>query len=337
MIAPTHLTATGTVNAAADLIDRTQRWLRTDQAAIMRQLPEQQSAANWWTGQGHEHADSVVTVPAWIEYCYGQSVTATKEHPTLSATASAVAELLTVMSRQLQDLPLYIIDDPHVRLAAITLARTSAYRHPPVRWPAASDAGTVLFTDPIPLRQYTAPDVAVPGLSATVDRDSAPTLAGLTWSRDRGQDLVRCQDWIHTGIDTLGIANLDEQIATNTAGGLVPPMLNNGYWKLPIAGDSSQDQARARLMAAHSEVMSGRAVRWDGLETITDDDALFAARLTTVLADALTAELFEITERRITSGVGRRSERKSSRRPRRHRCPARTVLYTLAPKPRAAG
>ncbi|KJR10500.1 hypothetical protein [Gordonia sihwensis] len=336
MSTPTHLTPVGAVNAAADLIDRTQRWLRTDQAAIMRQLPEQQSAAAWWADQGREHADSVVTVPAWIEHCYGLPVTATKQHPTLTATAAAVHELLTVLSRQLQDTPLYLVDDPHVRLALVTLARTGTYLEPPTRWPASGGTGTVLFTDPIPLRQYTAPDVLVPGMSAAVDRDSAPTLAGITWRREA--DLVRCHDWIHTGIDTLGVANLDEQIATSIAGGLVPPMLNNGHWKLPVDGDSSQGQARTRLMAAHAEVMTGRAVRWDGQETINDDDTLFAARLATVIADALAAELFEITERRITSPLPRRTERKASRRrPRRHRRPTRTVVYTLSPKPSVGG
>lgn len=334
MTAQPNLTPTGVVNSAADLIERTQRWLRTDQAAIMRQLPEQQSAAQWWFNQGREHADSVVTVPAWIEHFYGQHVVADPNHPTLTATAAAVAGLLAGLSDQLRQTPLYLVDDPDVRAALITLAITQTYRNPTNDWPSAYTTGTLLFAEPVPIEQHTAPDMPIPGLSGPVSRTTTPTLAGTTWHRESG--LVRCVDWVHTGVDSLGVATIDDQIRQSIGGDLTPPMLNNGHWKLPTAGDTSQADARARLMAAHTEVMTGRTRRWDGDSDVVDADTLLAARLTTVIADALAADLFAITERRITTtrtSANRKPKPRKRNESRQHKHPARTVLFTVSPRP----
>lgn len=332
MTTSVNLTSNGTVNTAATLVDRTQRWLRTDQAAIMRQLPEQQSAATWWAEQGHDLADSTVTVPAWIEHYYGQNVTADPHHTTLSATASAVAGLLTSMANRLEEAPLYLVDDPDVRIVLATLARTNTYRQTSNQWPTV-DSATVLFSTPIPIRQHTAQDVPFPGLQAKVERTSTPTLAGVTWYRE--PELVRCLDWIHTEIDTLGIANLDQQISDNINSASRPPMLNNGQWKLPLANTSTQTQARQRLLSAYDEVMNRQIGRWDGDSAIDDIDTLFAARLASVAADAIAGEMFTIEERRIRPHSAT-SQRKSGARRKKTARSARTSVFTVVPRPRPA-
>lgn len=289
------MTITSSPSAAAALVDRTRDWLRTDQAAIMRQLPEQQTAAQWWTNRRGAHADSVITVPAWIEHYYGVQVTADPSHPTLGATAAAVADLLYDLSRQLDQAPLYLVDDLSVRTALITLAQSNSYRAASDSWSSRHGHGTVLFAEPVRIRQHTAPDINVPGITSEVARDSEPELVGVTW-QTRGQ-MVRCSDWVHAGMDSIGIANLDEQIAKSTSkSGFLPPMLNNGHWKHTVTHETTQRQARQRLTEATNAVRSHPVPRWDGETVVVDDDSLLAPRVAAVVADALCAGLFTSTE-----------------------------------------
>lgn len=295
--------AAAAVADAARLVADTADWLRSDQAAIMRQLPEQQSAYSWWMSTGREHVDSVVAVPEWIAHFYGEHVTPSPARPGLSPTATAVAQLLGVRADELAAAPIYLIEDPTVVAALVTLTTSSYYREPDGLWPASTPRGTVLFA-PIPLRQRTAdsPDV--------VCRDNEPQLRGLTWfSRDRQ---VRVNDWILVVPESTGVADVDRIVAEHADSW--PDMVNNGEWAQPITDRCPATVSRARLHAATVEVAENRTPLPD-LSELQDPDTLLVPRLAAVVADAFAAGLFDMVEHRATPRARRR----------RGRAPVRTV------------
>lgn len=286
-------TAATMVAAAAD-------WLRTDQAAIMRQVAEQQSAYQWWIGGGRTHADATVTVPAWISHFYSETVTANPHPARLSPTATAIHQLLQIRAADLTAAPLHILD-PDLTGVLVALAQSSYYREPDRMWPAGRVAGTVLLADPRPLQQHTTRP-PIPGLTPVGD-DAMAHLMGWTWFSRPGQ--VRVMDWISMQAGPTGIDVVDSTLAEHADTLALPPMINNGEWAHPTTELASTEVSRAKLTAATAEVAG--TVDPDEHAVLVDSDALLVPRMAAVLADALAAGLFVATDHHI--GDSRKTSR----------------------------
>ncbi|MFC0313570.1 hypothetical protein ACFQNE_03100 [Gordonia phosphorivorans] len=297
-----HASTSGAIAEAATLVADTATWLRSDQAAVMRQLPEQQSAYSWWMSTGREQVDSVVAVPEWIAHFYGETVTTDPVRHGLSPAATAVAQLLAVRADELAAAPIYLIEDPTVVAVLVTLTASSYYTEPDGLWPAATPNGTVLFSA-IPLRQHTAPG------SEVVCRDNGPELRGLTWfSRDRQ---VRVNDWIQVGLDRSGVSDVDRIVAEHADSW--PGMVNNGEWSQPITDHGPATVSRGRLHAATVELAEKGTPLWD-LGELQDPDTLLVPRLAAVAADAFAAGLFDLVEHQVPAGTGHRFGRRARSR-----------------------
>lgn len=299
MSTPTFLTPSATITATADLIAAASRWMLTDQAAIMRQLPEQRSAYQWWTSAGRDHADSVITVPAWINHFYGETVTANPAHPTLTPTAAAVAELLRTRAAELSSAPIYLIEDSRVLAALVALTQSHYYRDPDPAWPTGQAAGTVMLAAPVPIRQ---------GDIESSDVPPSATLHGWTWFTRPGQ--IRVLDWIHPALTDTGIADVDAAIRTHVRPADLPPMLSNGEWSHPVAETCPTQVSRARLAAATADLAASTMPSRDA-DCLTDPDTLLVPRLAAAAADALNAGLFTLTEHHVRR---RRGQREAPRR-----------------------
>ena len=292
------------VNDAATEVQASAKWMRTDQAALMRQLPEQFSADEWWTSQ-RDRAPVDDIMPAWIQHRY--QVTVEDPPPHLSPAAGAVHQMLCARSRVLQHAPLYVVHHLQLRQALVSLALTDTYRAYVQGWPPLPE-GTVHFTDPIPFRHNTDGDDPLGGYlpAASPERTNSPMLRAVTWFTDGSQ--VRCVDWMQPSVDDTGIADVDRNVQDmlRSRDASLPPMINNGEWGRPQGAESSVVESRDRLAEATARIGAGSDARWDGRQ-IADTSTLLAPLLAAVTADAINAGLVDTTVRRVTTKTRRRS------------------------------
>ncbi|WP_155832219.1 hypothetical protein [Gordonia alkanivorans] len=229
-----------------------------------------------------------MSIPAWIEHYYGVRAAADGD----SAAHAAVAAMLASRALVLSTAPVFLVADPQLRTALVTLARADTYlRH--LRGWADLPNGTVMFTDPIPFRHPSPDQVAAerfPLLEGNSDA-ATPLLKALTWFTD--SDAVRCLDWIAPQIDSTGSEVADSKVAESMRGlprGGLPPMIGNGEWSRTVTTIDDIAVCRERIAVASAELGVGAGARWDGT-TIEDDTTTLAPTLAAVLADAITAGL----------------------------------------------
>lgn len=281
-------------DAAANLTQSAQ-WMRTQQAAVMRLLPEQMSATNWWASQhGGDFADTALTVPAWIRHCYGVEVSAT------ATPGEAVHQLLTVRAKTVKRNPLYLITDPQLRAVLISLAHTPTYRRAATHIPLTS--GTVMFAEPILFTQSDSAATSLDGAPSTGDHKPAQ-LHGVTWTAEPSG--ARTIDWISTRLDTTGNSYIDDTItkAIDDKKTQLPPLITNGEWMRPASATTSVDESRVRISTAAQSIFNGETQRWSD-ELVENDDTLLAARLAEVCADAIGSGFAHANQRRVTRRAG---------------------------------
>lgn len=286
------------INSTANIVAELARWLRTQKAAIMRQLPEQFAAQSWWERTHTDPAESETTVPAWVNDYYGVDC--------LHDTArEAVRRMLTKRSDALRAAPLYLVADPDVRAAVMTLTNTRTYRELATTLNFGISTATVVFSNPIPFN-HPAPEHHVDDFlphDAPVEQ-ATPELKAVTWFS--ADNTVRCLDWLTTKLDATGSELIDKQIADSLRGlpgaGL-PTMMYNGEWWRRHDRLATVDECRDRLALAVREVAAGATPRWDGAP-VDDVNATLATTLCTVLGDAIAAGQFHTSVRRV-SGAAR--------------------------------
>ncbi|GAB33198.1 hypothetical protein [Gordonia otitidis] len=294
MTAPVF-TPRAVVDDAATILTRSATWMRTQQAAFMRLLPEQMSATGWWAHQhSGDYADITTSVPAWIRHCYGVDV------PETATPADAVHQMLVARSQTVKGTPLHLVADPQLRSVLITLAHTPTYQSAATHKPLTS--GTVLFNDPVRFNKadddHISPDDAA---QASPDRAE---LRGITWSVDGDQ--VRTMDWISTDLDATGNSYIDDAVsrAVNDGQAQLPPLITNGEWTRHAHQSTTVDECRARISDAAYSVFTGQTDRWSD-EPIGNHDTLLAARLAEVCADAIASGFADLQRRRVSRRAGR--------------------------------
>ena len=274
-------------------------WLRSEQAALMRYVPEQQHALDWWaaTREG-ARADIADIMPVWLADAYGvdTSEVAAAADDELSLTARRIGHLCAVRSRQIHDAAPMVVDPPS-QAALLALVDTDRYRGPDAAaLSTLGGSGLLVFPHPI-LRRV---EHAGPTLAAE-SADQAP-LRAVGWVREdtaRGP-AIRVLDlsdmsgkWGRTG-DAAFDRQVRDQLAT--ANQQLPPLMFNGEVAVAAADADGPAQAQRALIVAGSERQDRQATPWSP-ETVLDDRAgMLASRVLSVFAHAVAAPLVAADE-----------------------------------------
>ncbi|MFL0579448.1 hypothetical protein [Dietzia sp. 179-F 9C3 NHS] len=291
-------------------------WLTTDQAALMRYLPEQQQALQWWkaTGGG-ARADIAEIMPKWLAARHGLALTSLPAPPQdgLSATARHVARLCKTRSDQIRYGATYTLSPP-CQAALAALVDTTRYREPDSAALSALPADGMLVL-PYPLLRtgtVTGPTLA--------DETATPApLRAVAWFREHLPDVgdvVRVLDlsdmtgrWGRTGD-----ASFDAQVREHLSLGhqQLPPLMFNGESLHRVGSGHSQTAARKAVMDAGLERRQQERPAWEPGTVLDDHTDLLASRFLTALADALAAPLVARHDQQVpTPGSSLHSNRPS--------------------------
>lgn len=286
-------TAKKAARQAAGWVDETARWLHSEQAAMMRYLPEQDAALRWWES-GHDTLAPIDEVmPKWLAHFHGIDGAVrgddTSETTGLSATAHMMHLLCSTRGRQI-DHGAIVGCSPTVMAVLATISQSGAYLVDPAIDVAAlgSDTGTIVL--PQSLHRPGPSDGAgqLPGASAT------QTLRAISWIRETvdGVECLRVLDWtdISGSNGDTGDARLDQHVRDHMQRQNIqmPPMLFNGEWRRPCTPAATTEQARRRIAEAAADNDSGP---WTPGKTLLDDPYPLAVRLLAALGDAAVAGL----------------------------------------------
>lgn len=306
---------------AVGWIDDAAHWMRTDMAAVMRQVPEQSLARNWWTTNHPERATADVTeiLTEWIPAFYGVTVTpkpAESADPVgsdgLSVAADLISQLLHDRADRLDTAPIYVLTRD-VANVLVTLAHTATYHdYTPDEWSAPTPTGHITFSDPVP-RTRPAVGEAVDARdphTASVREQETQFLCGITWDAGAvgGDPVVRANDWIVNDTPTsTGIDSVDQTIRRLMRGPdrdrRMAPMRFTDEWFQNLSAPDCRsmdrvEDARARVTCAFREVHRGDTTNWNG-EPIDDSHLLLSPLLLRAMWDALAAGLVSPREVRV--------------------------------------
>lgn len=271
-------------------------WLTTDQAALMRYVPEQQQALSWWKATGGaERSDISEVMPAWLSTFYGVDTTGVTVAPDdeLSLTARRLGHLCTLRSEQIRHAAPAVVA-PTAQAAMLAMADTDRYRGPDAKaLSALPDSGLLLFPHPI-LRTG-----QVDGPTLLAERTAPSPLRAIAWTtEDTAQGTaIRVLDladlsgqWGRTG-DAAFDAQVRQQLSE--ANQQLPPLMFNGEVAVVADVGDGPKQAQRALVDAGKERRDRQAAPWSPQSTLGDHDGLLAARLLSVFSHAVIAPLLE--------------------------------------------
>lgn len=274
-------------------------WLTSDQAALMRYVPEQQQALRWWAEVGGaERADISDVMPAWLSACYGVDTADLDVAPgdELSPTARRIGRLCTVRSEQIREADPVVVD-PTSQAALLAMVDTDRYRGPDARALAALPA-TGLLVFPHPIRRTG----TVEGPTLVAESGAPSPLRAVGWSREdtaqgpaiRVMDLADMSgQWGRTG-DAAFDAQVRQQLSA--ANQQLPPLMFHG--EVAVVSDVSDDarQAQRALVDAGKERRGRQASPWAPHAPLGDHNGLLAARVLSVFSHAVAAPLLSVGE-----------------------------------------
>lgn len=273
-------------------------WLTTDQAALMRYMPEQMQALQWWKATGGAAGTDIADVmPSWLEARYGIATSiAVNDGNGLSPTAQRVQQLCVQQSQNIRHARLMTVT-PHAQAAIGALVDTDQYRGPdPTALATLPGNGLLVLSHPLP-RSGT-----VTGPSLVGETTARPPLRAIAWWRGEiaGTPVVRVLalddmsgQWGRTG-DAAFDTQVREQLAI--ANQQLPPLMPDGESLHAHSEPRPQEQSRAALAAAGRERAEQQGIPWSPDSVVDDEEGLLAARVLSVLADALAAPLLGLAD-----------------------------------------
>lgn len=281
-------------------VAETSQWLRGDQAALMRYVPEQDNASRWHeaTRAGDPLPDIADLMCDWLQAFHNVDATSwdivTGSAQGLSPTAQLMHHLCAHRADQMRAGTI-VTCSPTVMAALAVLAQTSRYQ-----------LGKTVAADLLPAEQGTLLLPAALTRNGPAGLPEAPDtqpLRAVTWVREDspagGQ--VRFLDWSDISGDhaSTGNAQLDSQVQEHLArtGDRLPPLMFNGEW---VAGSAAAEHdavtaARSHIVAALRESRT-HDITWTPETVLNDSPRPVAVRLLAALGDAVTAGLFTATE-----------------------------------------
>ena len=281
-------------------------WLETDQAALMRYVPEQQQALRWWLAAGDgRRADISEVIPAWLAARYGLDVapSAVDDSSGLSTVARMVGHVCARRAGQLRDCHPFALSPP-VTSVLVSLVDTDRYRRPdPAGLASLPAAGLLVLPHPV---QRTG---AVAGPSLRAESSAPSPLRAIGWLRESssaGQTLQVLDLADMTGQwGRTGDASFDNQVRAQLASAQqqLPPLMFNGETPILDQPAATQDSARAALAAAGAQRHGQNKPTWQPETVVDDSHELLAARLLSVFAAALAAPLV-VTEEVLVATPG---------------------------------
>lgn len=277
-------------------------WLTSDQAALMRYVPEQQQALGWWAAtRGDERADISEVMPAWLSTFYGLDTTDLNvdADDSLSLTARRIGRLCELRSHQIRSAAPAVVD-PTSQSALLAMVDTDRYRGPDAKALAALPAtGLLVFPHPI-LRTG-----KVEGPTLLAEPASPSPLRAICWVREdtaqgpaiRVLDLADMSgQWGRTG-DAAFDSQVRQQLAA--ADQQLPPLMFHGEVAVVAAVADGPQQAQRALVSASKERRGRQASAWSPEAALVDEDGLLASRTLSVFAHAVTAPLLEGSEKTV--------------------------------------
>lgn len=296
---------------AAAWVAETSGWLRGDQAALMRYVPEQDNAIRWYetTRAGTPLPDIADLMPDWLQAFHNVDASGwdivTGSTEGLSPTAQLMHHLCAHRADQMRSGAI-VTCSPTVMAALAVLAQTSRYQ-----------LGRTVASDLLPSGMGTLLLPAALTRNGPADLPEAPEtqpLRAVTWVREDSSSggQVRFLDWSDISGDhaSTGNARLDGQVQEHLGrtGDRLPPLMFNGEW---VTGAAAADEdavaaARSHIMAALRESRT-HDIAWTPATVLHDSPRPVAVRLLAALGDALTAGLFAATEVEVPAHGSRQS------------------------------
>ena len=273
-------------------------WLTSDQAALMRYVPEQQQALRWWKATGGaEHADISEVMPAWLSAFYGvdtSGVTVASDDE-LSLTARRLGHLCTLRSEQLRDAAPAVVA-PTAQAALLAMVDTDRYRGPDAKaLSALPERGLLVLPHPV-LRTG-----EVEGPTLLAESTVQSPLRAIGWIREdtaqgpaiRVLDLADMSGhWGRTG-DAAFDAQVRRQLSV--ANQQLPPLMFNGEVAVVAGAADGPRQAQRALVDAGKERRDRQSAPWSPQSRLGNDGEVLAARVLSVFAHAVAAPLLETT------------------------------------------
>lgn len=286
-------------------------WLTSDQAALMRYVPEQQQALSWWAAtRGDERADISEVMPAWLSTFYGVDTTDLElsADDSLSLTARCIGRLCALRSQQIRT-AVPVVVDPTSQAAILAMVDTDRYRGPDAQALAAlPDSGLLVLPHPI-LRTG-----KLEGPTLLAEPATPSPLRAICWSSEataqgpaiRVLDLADMSgQWGRTG-DAAFDAQVRQQLSA--AHQQLPPLMFHGEVAVVAGAADGAQQAQRALVSAGKERRGRAASPWSPQTVLVDEDGLLASRVLSVFAHAVTAPLLECSEKAVpTPGSARDS------------------------------
>lgn len=271
-------------------------WLTSDQAALMRYVPEQQQALSWWKATGGtERADISEVMPAWLSTFYGVDTTGVTIGPgdELSLTARRLGHLCTLRSEQIRYAAPTVVA-PTAQAAVLAMVDTDRYRGPDSKaLSALPDSGLLVFPHPI-LRTG-----EVDGPTLLAESTAPSPLRAIGWFKEdtaqgpaiRVLDLADMSgQWGRTG-DAAFDAQVRQQLSA--ANQQLPPLMFNGEVAVVSGEGDGAQQAQRALVDAGKERRDRQASPWSPQSKLEDHGGFLAARVLSVFAHAVSAPLLE--------------------------------------------
>lgn len=281
-------------------VAETSCWLRGDQAALMRYVPEQDNAVRWHqtTRTGAPIPDIADLMPEWLHAFHNVDASrwnlVTGSTEGLSPTAQLMHHLCAHRADQMRS-GATLACSPTVMAALAVLAQTSRYQ-----------LGKAVTGDLLPAEIGTLLLPAALTRSGPAGLPEAPDtqpLRAVTWVRedtDSGRQL-RLLDWSDISGDhaSTGNARLDSQVREHIGrtGDRLPPLMFNGEWVVgtSASGADAVNASRAHIMAALRESRT-YGIEWTPESVLNDSPRPVAVQLIAALGDALTAGLFTVSK-----------------------------------------
>lgn len=289
-------TASKAARQGAAWVSQTATWLRGEQAALMRYVPEQDNALRWYaaTNPGTAAPEISDLMPQWLDAFHGldcsQWPIVTGATDGLSPTAQLMQHLCSRRADQMKAGDI-VVCSPMVMKALAVLIQTSRYQF-------ASDlaahglpgkTGTLLL--PSALTRG--------GPTGIPDAPDTQPFRAVTWAVEQAPDRlqVRCLDWADISGDhaSTGDPRIDAQVREqlDRAGTQLPPLMFNGEWVTTGASPAadSVDTARTHIVSALRESRT-HDIDWEPQSVLSESPSPVAVRIVAALADALEAGLF---------------------------------------------
>lgn len=295
-------TARKAARQAHGWVDETARWMRTDQAALMRYIPEQDRAFSWWNRQPENtanNADIVDIMPQWIEAFHNVTIDreAVVDDPVaMSRTAQVVQQLCRTRADQMAS-GATACCSPAVLAVLATLSVADVYRGADdlIVEGLPAQGGTLVFPQPLHVREDRFDAVAAAKAGDMSGQTEPQQIRAVTWLNEvgaNGNPSVRCMDWFDFSGDNAQTGN--DTLDTNVRQALedqkiqLPPMMFGGEWvtRCQAPDDDAVTAARQRILTASTAVAG---TRWKPGAILSNTTRPLALRLLAVLADAHTA------------------------------------------------